>query len=114
MLSDTPDRTIVAPSLLTGQANGELHIFSPDGEQARISLVVLGETFASADGFRRAEYGPHTWLDALEHEVLNTFGSFLANALEDADERAGWDVLDERADDYACAMMTLVWDDESC
>jgi hypothetical protein len=105
----SPDRIIVVPSPFRDGFPARLSIFSPDGETATMSLSVGLEIIARGEGFRRPQYGPFTWLDAPESSVVDTFGAFLAHALESSedDARDGWSILTDAASDWADELVSL-------
>ena len=106
-------RTIEVPALTIGAADAVLGIETSDGETSSMSLLVNGSTIARGEDFRVAEVGRWTWLDMPEREVVETFGSFLAHAIESSDEdaREAWPTLNDEAADWTDAL-SLYAEDE--
>jgi len=107
-----PARTIDVPSAWIDTPPASLTIDTTDGETASMALVLDGVTLALGEGFRVAECGRWTWLDLDEREVVETFGSFLAHAVESSEPaREGWPVLTDEAADWVDAL-SLYAEDE--
>jgi hypothetical protein len=112
-MSITQDRTIIVPSSYVGTPDAILSLSTVDGEQATMTLTVNGETVAVGEGFRCPAAGSWTWLDCGDAQIVGTFGSFLAHAIEssDGDARNGWPVLTDDASDWSDAL-TLYGDED--
>ena len=100
-----PARTLSVPSDRAGMADAVLTIDTTDGETASMTLSVEGSPVAVGDGFKAAASGRWTWLDLDEREVVETFGAFLAHAVESTeDAREAWPILTDEAADWVDAL----------
>lgn len=94
---------IVIPAMYVNQSDAILtveEVFNTD--HFRMTLKVGDRIVADADGFRpgaASDFG-----EGWEDHTAQTFGAFLAHALEDEEAREDWDVIADDADEWTDAL----------
>lgn len=106
--------TITVPATYAGIPDATLTV-EPDhyGDSYAMTLRVDGRIIARGEGFRPGAASDFGDGDAAAH-TAQTFGSFLAHALESSEEDAqdGWSVIAEDAGEWTDALYMMGEDDD--
>lgn len=99
--------TITVPAAYMGTEDATLTVdYDGMGDHYRMTLTHAdGHVIADASGFRPGagfDFGAHR-----PGQTAGTFGAFLANALEEAEARAGWDTIADDASEWTDALALM-------